>query len=34
VLPAVRAEDGFVAVAPGGPGFQDDLAKRRLRRTS
>ncbi len=31
VLPAVRAEDGFVAVAPGG---QDDLAKRRLRRTS
>ena len=31
VLPAVRAEDGFVAVPPGG---QDDLAKRRLRRTS
>ena len=31
VLPAVRAEDGFVAVAPGG---HDDLAKRRLRRTS
>jgi DNA-binding transcriptional MerR regulator len=31
VLPAVRAEDGFVAVAAGG---QDDLAKRRLRRTS
>jgi DNA-binding transcriptional MerR regulator len=31
VLPAVRAEDGFVAVTPGG---QDDLAKRRLRRTS
>ena len=30
-LPAVRAEDGFVAVPPGG---QDDLAKRRLRRTS
>jgi len=30
VLPAVRAEDGFVAVASG----QDDLAKRRLRRTS
>ncbi len=30
-LPAVRAEDGFVAVTPGG---QDDLAKRRLRRTS
>ncbi len=30
VLPAVRAEDGFVAV----PGGQDDLAKRRLRRTS
>jgi len=34
VLPAVRAEDGFVAVPPGGSGFQDDLAKRRLRRTS
>jgi len=34
VLPAVRAEDGFVAVPPGGTGFQDDLAKRRLRRTS
>ena len=37
VLPAVRAEDGFVAVVPGsqdGPDFQDDLAKRRLRRTS
>ncbi len=34
VLPAVRAEDGLVAVPPGGPGFQDDLAKRRLRRTS
>ena len=33
-LPAVRAEDGLVAVPPGGPGFQDDLAKRRLRRTS
>ena len=31
VLPAVRAEDGFVAVAPGS---HDDLAKRRLRRTS
>jgi len=31
VLPAVRAEDGFVAVTSGG---QDDLAKRRLRRTS
>jgi DNA-binding transcriptional MerR regulator len=31
VLPAVRAEDGFVT---GGSGFQDDLAKRRLRRTS
>jgi DNA-binding transcriptional MerR regulator len=30
-LPAIRAEDGFVAVPPGG---QDDLAKRRLRRTS
>jgi DNA-binding transcriptional MerR regulator len=29
-LPAVRAEDGFVAMASG----QDDLAKRRLRRTS
>jgi DNA-binding transcriptional MerR regulator len=34
VLPAVRAEDGFVAVPPGGTDFQDDLAKRRLRRTS
>jgi DNA-binding transcriptional MerR regulator len=34
VLPAVRAEDGFVAVADGGAGFSDDLAKRRLRRTS
>ncbi len=34
VLPAVRAEDGFVAVPSGGSGFQDDLAKRRLRRTS
>jgi DNA-binding transcriptional MerR regulator len=34
VLPAVRAEDGFVAVPPGGSEFQDDLAKRRLRRTS
>jgi len=34
VLPAVRAEDGLVAVPPGGAGFQDDLAKRRLRRTS
>jgi DNA-binding transcriptional MerR regulator len=40
VLPAVRAEDGFVAVDPrgaNGPGSavgQDDLAKRRLRRTS
>jgi DNA-binding transcriptional MerR regulator len=34
VLPAVRAEDGLVAMAPDGPGFQDDLAKRRLRRTS
>jgi DNA-binding transcriptional MerR regulator len=33
VLPAVRAEDGFVAVVPG-PGAEDDLAKRRLRRTS
>jgi DNA-binding transcriptional MerR regulator len=31
VMPAVRAEDGFVAVPPDG---QDDLAKRRLRRTS
>ena len=29
VLPAVRAEDGLVAVPPGGAGFQDDLAKRR-----
>jgi DNA-binding transcriptional MerR regulator len=40
LLPAVRAEDGFVAVDPhgsyaAGPGVsQDDLAKRRLRRTS
>jgi DNA-binding transcriptional MerR regulator len=40
VLPAVRAEDGFVAVVPGSPDHhgsrpaQDDLAKRRLRRTS
>ena len=39
VLPAVRAEDGFVAVDPNGsfegsPAAQDDLAKRRLRRTS
>jgi DNA-binding transcriptional MerR regulator len=33
VLPAVRAEDGLV-LEPGGAGFQDDLAKRRLRRTS
>ena len=40
LLPAVRAEDGFVAVdphgsyAPGSSAGQDDLAKRRLRRTS
>ena len=39
VLPAVRAEDGLVAVDPEGPfgpgsPAQDDLAKRRLRRTS
>jgi DNA-binding transcriptional MerR regulator len=34
MLPAVRAEDGLVTVPPGGSGFQDDLAKRRLRRTS
>jgi DNA-binding transcriptional MerR regulator len=34
VLPAVRAEDDFVAVVPGSPAGQDDLAKRRLRRTS
>jgi DNA-binding transcriptional MerR regulator len=40
MLPAVRAEDGFVAVdphgsyAPGSSADQDDLAKRRLRRTS
>jgi DNA-binding transcriptional MerR regulator len=40
VLPAVRAEDGFVAVDPhgsyaaGSSAGQDDLAKRRLRRTS
>ena len=33
VLPAVRAEDGLVA-AEDGSGFTDDLAKRRLRRTS
>ena len=35
VLPAVRAEDPFAAVTPeAGAGLQDDLAKRRLRRTS
>ena len=34
VLPAVRTEDGLVAVPPGGTGFTDDLARRRLRRTS
>jgi DNA-binding transcriptional MerR regulator len=34
VLPAVRAGDEFVAVVPGSPASQDDLAKRRLRRTS
>jgi DNA-binding transcriptional MerR regulator len=34
VLPAVRAEDEFVAVVPGSPASQDDLAKRRLRRSS
>ena len=37
MLPAVRAEDGFGAVdsyAPGSSAAQDDLAKRRLRRTS
>jgi DNA-binding transcriptional MerR regulator len=35
VLPAVRAEDPFVAVPPEpGVGLEDDLAKRRLRRTS
>ncbi len=36
VLPAVRAEDPFVAVVPeaGSATLQDDLAKRRLRRTS
>jgi DNA-binding transcriptional MerR regulator len=36
-LPAVRAEDGLVAMNPesnDAPAFQDDLAKRRLRRTS
>ena len=33
VEPSVRAEDGLV-LEPGGAGFQDDLAKRRLRRTS
>ena len=32
-LPAVRAEDGLV-LESGRAGFQDDLAKRRLRRTS
>jgi DNA-binding transcriptional MerR regulator len=32
-MPAVRAEDGLV-LESGGAGFQDDLAKRRLRRTS
>jgi hypothetical protein len=30
----VRAEDGFVAVVSGSDAAQDDLAKRRLRRTS
>jgi DNA-binding transcriptional MerR regulator len=34
VLPAVRAEDGFVVVVPGPGTSKDDLAKRRLRRTS
>jgi DNA-binding transcriptional MerR regulator len=37
VLPAVRAQDGLVAMGPGSEddaAFQDDLAKRRLRRTS
>ena len=39
MLPAVRAEDGFVAVdpssyPPGSSAAHDDLAKRRLRRTS
>ena len=40
VLPAVRVEDGFVATDPnssygsGSAASQDDLAKRRLRRTS
>jgi DNA-binding transcriptional MerR regulator len=34
VLPAVRAEDGFVAVMPSPGAAPDDLAKRRLRRTS
>lgn len=34
VLPAVRAEDGFVAVIQDDHPIQDDLAKRRLRRTS
>lgn len=37
MLPAVRAEDGLVAMNPGshdGSAFEDDLAKRRLRRTS
>ena len=29
-MPAVQAEDGLVAAPPGGAGFQDDLAKRRL----
>jgi DNA-binding transcriptional MerR regulator len=36
-LPAVRAEDGLVAMPHGSqdaPAFQDDLTKRRLRRTS
>jgi DNA-binding transcriptional MerR regulator len=36
-LPAVRAEDGLVAMTQeshDAPGFEDDLAKRRLRRTS
>ncbi len=34
VLPAVRAEDPFAVTPEAGVGLQDDLAKRRLRRTS
>src|SRR5260370_9619959 len=33
-LPAVRADDGLVAMTPAGSDFHDDLAKRRLPRTT